>query len=217
MASYKNRSLGGIGDLGAFSFHETKNIICGEGGALLINDPFFISQAEMIREKGTDRSRFFRGEIDKYTWQEIGSSFLPGELTAAFLAAQLDEAAKITAIRLNAWDLYHKLLEDLEKKECIRRPIIPEHCQHNAHMYYILLAPDLDRSAVLSHFKKNSIFPVSHYVPLHSSPAGSQYGRIGSDLKITNSYSERIIRLPLWNGINSQQQERVVEVLKNIV
>jgi dTDP-4-amino-4,6-dideoxygalactose transaminase len=217
MASYKGRALGSIGDLGAFSFHETKNVISGEGGALLVNDPALALRAEVIREKGTDRSRFFRGEVDKYTWQEVGSSFLPGELTAAFLWAQLEEAQNITAQRLVSWERYHAMLAPLEAKGVLRRPVIPEGCQHNAHMYYVLLAPETDRQAVLSELKRNEIFSVFHYVPLHSSPAGQRYGRMHGALDMTNSLSERLIRLPLWVGLTEAQQNRVVDVLTNAI
>lgn len=189
MASYKGRALGSIGDLGAYSFHETKNVISGEGGALLVNDPELALRAEIIREKGTDRSRFFRGEVDKYTWQEVGSSFLPGELIAAFLWAQLEEADRITQERLAIWQHYHELLEPLESKGVLRRPIVPDGCQHNAHMYYVLLASDIDRQIVLDEFKRNDIWPVFHYVPLHSSPAGQRYGRPNGDLAVTNVLS----------------------------
>ena len=194
MASYKGRALGSIGDLGAYSFHETKNVISGEGGALLVNDPELALRAEIIREKGTDRSRFFRGEVDKYTWQEVGSSFLPGELIAAFLWAQLEEADRITQERLASWQLYHDMLESLELTGNLRRPIIPEDCKHNAHMYYVLLAPEIDRQKVLDEFKRNDIGAVFHYVPLHSSPAGQHYGRAHGELKVTNSSAERLIR-----------------------
>lgn len=213
MATYKGRALGSIGDLGAYSFHETKNVISGEGGALLVNDPDLALRAEIIREKGTDRSRFFRGEVDKYTWQEVGSSFLPGELIAAFLWAQLEEADRITEERLASWQRYHELLEPLEVKEILRRPIVPGECQHNAHMYYVLLAPGIDRQEILDEFKRNDIWSVFHYVPLHSSPAGLRYGRIHGNLKITTQQSERLVRLPLWVGLSAEQQERVVEVL----
>ena len=145
MSTYKGRALGSIGDLGCYSFHETKNVISGEGGALLVNDPDLVLQAEIIREKGTDRSRFFRGEVDKYTWQSAGSSFLPGELIAAFLWAQLEEAQGITAGRLALWQRYHEMLAPLEAEGLLRRPIVPPECAHNAHMYYILLAPGIDR------------------------------------------------------------------------
>ena len=214
MASYKGRALGSIGDLGAYSFHETKNVISGEGGALLVNDPELVSRAEIIREKGTDRSQFFRGEVDKYTWQEMGSSFLPGELTAAFLWAQFEEADQITQERLASWRRYHELLEPLESEGIIRRPIVPDDCQHNAHMYYVLLAPEIDRQKVLDEFKRNDIGAVFHYVPLHSSPAGERYGRVHGSLGVTDYQSKRLVRLPLWYGLSEGQQGRVVDVLK---
>jgi len=213
MASYKGRSLGSIGDLGAYSFHETKNVISGEGGALLVNDPALAMRAEIIREKGTDRSRFFRGEVDKYTWQEVGSSFLPGELIAAFLWAQLEEADMITQERLSSWIRYHERLVSLEEQGVLRRPVIPPDCQHNAHMYYVLLSPGINRQAVLDEFRRNEISAVFHYVPLHSSPAGRHYGRVHGDLAVTDSISERLLRLPLWVGLAETQQEKVVEVL----
>ena len=215
MASYKGRALGSIGDFGAFSFHETKNVISGEGGALLVNDPALALRAEVIREKGTDRSRFFRGEVDKYTWQEVGSSFLPGELTAAFLWAQLEEAQNITAQRLVSWERYDALLAPLEAKGVLRRPVIPDGCKHNAHMYYVLLALEIDRQAVLSELKRNEILSVFHYVPLHSSPAGQRYGRVCGSLDVTNRQSERLVRLPLWVGLTAAQQERVVSVIES--
>ena len=213
MASYKGRALGSIGDLGAYSFHETKNVISGEGGALLVNDPEMALRAEIIREKGTDRSRFFRGQVDKYTWQEVGSSFLPGEITAAFLWAQLEEAQSITTQRLANWEHYHAALAPLEAQGLLRRPIVPTDCQHNAHMYYVLLAPHIDRQAVLGELKRNEIFSVFHYVPLHSSPAGKRYGRTHGSLEITDSLSDRLVRLPLWVGLTDAQQDRVVQVL----
>jgi dTDP-4-amino-4,6-dideoxygalactose transaminase len=217
MATYKGRSLGSIGDLGAYSFHETKNVISGEGGALLINDPEMNQRAEVIREKGTDRSRFFRGEIDKYTWQEAGSSFLPGELTAAFLSAQLEEADSITARRLKSWQLYHNLLGPLENVDLVRRPIIPQGCLHNAHMYYVLLPMGVDRQKILARLEKHNINCVFHYVPLHSSPAGQRYGKKCGDLKVTDNLTERLIRLPLWVGLTEDQQQRIVHVLENAI
>ena len=213
MATYKGRALGTIGDLGAYSFHETKNVIAGEGGALLVNESSLALRAEIIREKGTDRSRFFRGEVDKYTWQEMGSSFLPGELIAAFLWAQLEEAERITKERLRSWQCYHELLERLEARGILRRPIVPEGCQHNAHMYYVLLAPEIERKKVLEEFKRNDIWSVFHYVPLHSSPAGTRYGRAHGKLEVTSRQAERLVRLPLWVGLSPEQQDRVVEVL----
>lgn len=217
MASYKGKALGSIGDLGAYSFHETKNVIAGEGGALLVNKVDFIRQAEIIREKGTDRSRFFRGEVDKYTWQSAGSSFLPGELIAAFLWAQLQEAQSITQRRLSAWNYYHQLLAPLEVEGLLRRPVIPAECQHNAHMYYILLPEHQDRQAVIDGLKAQQINTVFHYVPLHSSPAGLQLGRVHGDMTITDSMSARLIRLPLWIGISQAQQEQVTAVLTTLL
>ena len=208
--------MGSIGDLGAYSFHETKNVISGEGGALLVNDPELALRAEIIREKGTDRSRFFRGEVDKYTWQEVGSSFLPGELIAAFLWAQFEEADRITAERLANWQRYHELLEPLESKGILRRPIVPVGCQHNAHMYYVLLSPEIERQMVLDEFRRNDIWPVFHYVPLHSSPAGQRYGRAHGSLAVTNDQSVRLVRLPLWVGLSEQQQERIIAVLGTV-
>ncbi len=213
MASYRGKALGAIGDLGNFSFHETKNVISGEGGALLVNDPELASMAEVIREKGTDRSRFFRGEVDKYTWQEAGSSFLPGELVAAFLWAQLEEAEEITKQRLAIWQRYYDMLEPLERAGFLRRPIVPDWCQHNAHMFYVLLAPGLDRQALLQALKAQGIGAVFHYVPLHSSPGGRRFGRAVGGMAVTDDLSERLIRLPLWIGLSVQQQAFVVEQL----
>lgn len=214
MSTYKGRSLGSIGHFGAYSFHETKNVIAGEGGALLVNDPSFASRAEIIREKGTDRSRFFRGEVDKYTWQEVGSSFLPGELIAAFLWAQLQQAEEITAQRHMLWSHYHALLEPLESKQLLRRPIIPKECSHNAHMYYVLLSSEAQRNKILDRFKKENINSLFHYIPLHSSPAGKRYGRMHGSLNITDQQSKQLIRLPLWVGLQKEEQERVVSLLK---
>ena len=216
MAHYKGRALGSIGSLGALSFHETKNLISGEGGALMVNDPDLALRAEIIREKGTDRSQFFRGAVDKYTWQEIGSSFLPGEIVAAFLWAQLEEARQITRNRLDIWARYHAQLEELETAGVLRRPVVPDDCDHNAHMYYVLLSPELDRSEVLERLKSNGIYSVFHYVPLHSSPAGQKYGRAHGDLAVTDRQSARLVRLPLWHGLAQDMQDRVVDVLHQI-
>lgn len=213
MSSYKGRALGSLGDFGAFSFHETKNVISGEGGALLVNDPAQALRAEIIREKGTDRTRFFRGEVDKYTWQEVGSSFLPGELIAAFLWAQLEEAQSITDNRMASWERYHVALSQLEAQGILRRPVVPDTCQHNAHMYYVLLSPEIDRQSVLSALKGAGISSVFHYVPLHSSPAGQRYGRVHGSMEFTDSQSSRLVRLPLWVGITPEQQDRVVDIL----
>ena len=217
MSSYKGRALGSIGDLGCFSFHETKNVISGEGGALLVNNPELAMRAELIREKGTDRSRFFRGEVDKYTWQEMGSSYLPGELIAAFLWAQLEDAESITTGRLASWNYYHDLLTSLESEGKLQRPFIPRDRQHNAHMYFVLLGKEVDRRAVLSELALNEVHAVSHYVPLHSSPAGNHYGRVHGSMEVTDEQASRLIRLPLWTDISLQQQDRVVDVLDQVI
>jgi dTDP-4-amino-4,6-dideoxygalactose transaminase len=214
MARYKGRPLGGIGDLGAFSFHETKNIISGEGGALLANREEYAVEAEIIRDKGTDRSRFFRGEVDKYTWQSVGSSYLPGELIAAFLWAQLEQAERITEQRHQIWQKYYQLTESLEIDGLLRRPHIPLGCEHNAHMFYVLLNKEVDRNNVLQEMRRNDVHAIFHYVPLHSSPAGRRYGRAHGELGFTDILSERIVRLPLWIGIQESDQERVVETLE---
>jgi TDP-4-keto-6-deoxy-D-glucose transaminase len=214
LASYKGAPLGSIGDVGALSFHETKNVVSGEGGALLVNDPQMIARAEIIREKGTDRSRFLRGEIDKYTWQEVGSSFLPSELMAAFLLAQLEHAADITEARIQAWNYYHNALAPLEEKGLLRRPVVPAHCRHNAHIYYVLLDPSRDRQRLLTNLKASGVAAASHYVPLHSSPAGRRYGRVHGDMRVTDSLSTQIVRLPLWVGLSRVDQDYVVQQLE---
>lgn len=217
MSSYKGRPLGSIGDLGAYSFHETKNVISGEGGAVLVNDPTMALRAEIIREKGTDRSQFFRGEVDKYTWQNVGSSFLPGELIAAFLWAQFEEAESITHRRIDLWQEYHERLADLEAAGMLRRPIVPAECEHNAHMYYVLLPPDINRQQVIDTLKAAGIFTVFHYVPLHDSPAGHRYGRVAGDMTHTDDLSARLLRLPLWVPMQSQDIEQVVMTLKTAI
>lgn len=206
MATYKGRPLGSIGDLGCYSFHETKNIISGEGGALIINNPAFAERAEVIREKGTNRSQFFRGQVDKYTWVDIGSSYLPGELIAAFLWAQMEEARPITDKRLDIWHRYHQAFAGLESSGRLRRPVVPDHCDHNAHMYYLLMLDLEDRSGFISEMKKLSIGCTFHYIPLHSSPffaCGSQSDQPGR-LAVTEIASDRLVRLPLWNTLNPE-------------
>ncbi len=213
LAGYKGRALGEIGDLGALSFHETKNIICGEGGALLVNDRTLVARAEIVREKGTDRSRFFRGAVDKYTWQDLGSSLLPGDATAAFLWAQLEQAQQITSRRIALWRTYHEMLVPLEQQGLLRRPVVPADCQHNGHLYYVLLAQGIDRGKVLDELKAEGVHAVFHYVPLHSSPAGRLFGRAEGDLAVTDSLAARLIRLPMWIGLSEQQQQRVCDML----
>lgn len=216
MAAYKQKPLGSFGDLACFSFHETKNLLSGEGGALIINNPRFMEQAEIIREKGTNRSQFFRGQVDKYTWIEKGSSYLPGELIAAFLYAQFEEAEQIIAARLKLWNYYHELLGSLEQAGKIRRPFIPEHCQHNAHLYYIIL-PDLQtRTKLTSRLKERGIDAAFHYVPLHSSPAGKRYGRSHGKLDCTNQASDRLLRLPLFPNLSRLEVEQIVNYIYEI-
>ncbi len=201
MSTYRGHPLGTIGDLGALSFHETKNIISGEGGALLCRDATWAERAEIVREKGTNRSKFFRGQVDKYTWVEAGSSFLPGEISAAFLAAQMDAADDITARRMALWNQYHAWAEPYEKAGRLRRPIIPAHCAHNAHMYYLLLPTLAIRTAFIAAMKAAGVQCVFHYIPLHSSPAGLHYARAHGDLAVTNDISNRLVRMPLWIGL----------------
>jgi dTDP-4-amino-4,6-dideoxygalactose transaminase len=213
MSSYKGKALGSIGHLGCYSFHETKNMISGEGGAILINDERFIERAEIIREKGTNRSQFFRGQVDKYTWQDIGSSYLPGELIAAFLLAQLEQADDITQQRVDAWNYYYVQLEAMEKAGCFRRPVVPDGCQINAHMFYILLDSIDTRTALISLLEEHDISTVFHYIPLHSSPAGKKYGRVSGSMEHTDKLSQRILRLPLWVGLQQSDMDKVIAVL----
>jgi dTDP-4-amino-4,6-dideoxygalactose transaminase len=216
MADYRDRPLGSIGHLAALSFHETKNIISGEGGALLINDPRFEERAEIIWEKGTNRSQFFRGEVDKYTWVDVGSSYLPGEIVAAFLWAQMEQADAITQRRLAIWARYHEAFAELEASGQVRRPIVPDYCRHNAHMYYLLL-PDADaRTAFIARLASNGIHSVFHYVPLHSSPSGRSVGRAVGDLAQTDDISARLVRLPLWLGLE-EHQDRVIDAVIDAV
>jgi dTDP-4-amino-4,6-dideoxygalactose transaminase len=213
MAKYKGRHLGSIGHLGCYSFHETKNIISGEGGALLINDPALLERAEIIREKGTNRNKFFRGQVDKYTWVDIGSSYLPGEIIAAFLWAQMQEADSITFQRLSIWQYYHSAFEKLEQSGRLSRPTIPSECEHNAHMYYLLLNDFADRTAFINAMKQHEINCVFHYVPLHSSPQGSISGQVTSDLPVTVALAERLVRLPLWVGLSGVFQNTVINAV----
>jgi dTDP-4-amino-4,6-dideoxygalactose transaminase len=199
-ATYKGRALGTIGHLGALSFHETKNVVSGEGGALLINDSRFHLRAEIIREKGTNRSQFFRGQVDKYTWVDIGSSYLPSELIAAVLLAQLEVSHEITSERMTVWQAYHDGFKDLEAKGFVRRPVTPEHRQMNAHIYFLITKSLDERTKLLKHLKDSGISSVFHYVPLHSSPAGRKFGRTHGDLSLTTDLADRMLRLPLWAG-----------------
>ncbi len=202
LADWKGRPLGSIGAMAAISFHETKNVTSGEGGCLLINDPALIERAEIVREKGTDRSRFHRGQVDKYTWVDIGSSYLPSELTAAFLLAQLEQSAQITAARRRVWDWYHEALEPLENEGRLTRPMTGG---GNAHIYFVLL-PSLERrTQLIDALKRNGVSAVFHYVPLHSSPAGRRYGRTSGSLAVTENLSDRLLRLPLWADMTNEE------------
>ncbi len=211
LAGYKGRSLGAIGHLGCFSFHETKNIQCGEGGALIINDISYFERAEIIREKGTDRSKFFRGEVDKYGWVDIGSSFLPSELNAAFLYAQLLHSRKITDDRLNSWRLYREGLERLSMAGKIELPFVPDECSHNAHMFYIKTESLEERSRLIGRLKDRGVHSVFHYIPLHTSKAGLKVGRLCGDDRWTTRESERLLRLPMYYGLTESEVMQVVD------
>jgi dTDP-4-amino-4,6-dideoxygalactose transaminase len=212
MSRYHGRPLGAIGHLAAISFHETKNVISGEGGALIVNDARFAERAEILWEKGTDRSRFFRGEVDKYRWIDVGSSFLPGELTAAFLYAQLEQAPAITAARRGLWACYVAAVERAGLNE-LSTPIVPADCEHNGHMFYVMLPRGLDRARVLVALNREGVNAVSHYVPLHSAPAGQRFGRTASAMTVTDDCSERVVRLPLWAGMSATTPAEVIERL----
>ena len=216
-ATYRDVPVPRLGSLSALSFHETKNVISGEGGALLVNDERYADRAHVLRDKGTNRQAFFRGEVDRYTWIDLGSSFGPSEIVGAFLWAQLERADEIDADRMRTWTLYDEALEELEADGLLRRPVVPEHCTHNAHMYYVLARDADERSDLLRELNERDVNAVFHYVPLHSSPAGSRHGRAVGDLGVTTDVSERLIRLPLWTGMPAQDAERVAETLVSAV
>ena len=216
MSSYKGRPLGGFGHLATFSFHETKNLISGEGGALVINDERLVERAEIIWEKGTNRSQFSRGRVDKYTWMDVGSSFLPGELTAAFLWAQLEEAERITARRLDLWNRYRDGSTVLVAMG-LRGPVVPAECGHNAHLFYVLLPLSVSRNDILADLNARGVNAVFHYVPLHSSPAGQRYGRASGSMSVTDDISARLIRLPLWVGMPEDAPQMIVERVRESV
>jgi dTDP-4-amino-4,6-dideoxygalactose transaminase len=214
LSTYKDRYLGTIGHLGCLSFHETKNIISGEGGALLINDQRFVERAEIIREKGTNRSKFFREEVDKYTWVDIGSSYLPSELVAAFLYAQLEQAEKIIKARYRIMQCYFELLQPLEERGLIQLPLVGKDSPGNGHIIYIITRSIQERTQLIEHLKAKGILAVFHYVPLHSSPAGMKYGRVSGEMKVTNDLSERVLRLPLYYEMKDEDVETVAGEVK---
>jgi dTDP-4-amino-4,6-dideoxygalactose transaminase len=213
MATYRGEPLGGIGDLSCISFHETKNVICGEGGALAANGSRWVERADIAYEKGTDRTRFVRGQVDKYTWQETGSSYAMSELNAAFLWGQLEAAEEITAKRMAIWNQYHDAFAELEAQERLRRPHVPEHCGHNGHMYHLLLASRGERDRFIEHLGERGVQAVFHFVPLHLSPAGRRYGRTATQLPITCRVSDGLVRLPLWVGMQQAEIERVIDAV----
>ena len=209
LSTYRGAPLGSFGHMAAVSFHETKNLISGEGGALLINSPELIERAEIIREKGTNRSKFFQGKVDKYTWVDIGSSYLPSDIIAAFLWAQFEDGEDITQRRLDVWKQYNIALAGAQENGLLRRPVVPAHCGHNAHMYYIMLPDAGMRPALIEGLAALGIHAVFHYVPLHSSPAGMKFGRLGSELPVTEDVSRRVLRLPLWVGLSQKEVSEI--------
>ena len=202
--------LGSAADLATLSFHETKNVQCGEGGALLLNDPALVERAQIVRDKGTNRSSFLRGDVQKYEWVDLGSSFGLSELAAAFLWGQIEGAEEITARRLAIWARYHEGLAGAERAGFLRRPIVPDDCEHNAHMYYVLLPDPAQRRRLIEELESDGIMAVFHYVPLHSSPAGRRYGRVSGELDVTDTLSERLLRLPLWTGMTDHDVDDVI-------
>ena len=214
MAKYKDKYLGTIADLGCYSFHETKNYSMGEGGAIVINDPELIERAEIIREKGTNRNKFFRGEIDKYTWVDYGSSYLPSELNCAYLYPQLKDAEMINNDRLTSWNYYKDGLKELEKDGCITLQYVPEYSEHNAHMFYIKAKNLEERTKLIEYLKSKGIQAVFHYIPLHTSPAGMRFGRFFGEDKYTTSESEKLVRLPMYYRLTRKEQDEVIDAIK---
>ncbi|MFW2487083.1 dTDP-4-amino-4,6-dideoxygalactose transaminase [Clostridium chromiireducens] len=214
MAEYKGKALGSMGDLGCYSFHETKNYSMGEGGALLINNHKFIERAEIIREKGTNRSKFFSGQVDKYTWVDLGSSYLPSEINAAYLFAQLQEASKINNKRLELWNTYYEELKPLENRGLIELPHVPKGCKHNAHMFYIKAENLSERTRLIEYLKVNNILTIFHYIPLHSSSAGLKFGRFSGEDKFTSKESERLLRLPMFYELDVASVKKISQKIK---
>lgn len=215
MSTYKGRALGTIGDFGCFSFHETKNYSMGEGGALLIRDPEHNEEAEILREKGTNRAKFFRGQIDKYTWVDYGSSYLPSDLNAAYLWSQLEVADQINDSRLSAWGAYNDAFQPLANAGKVELPVIPEGCEHNAHMYYLKCKDLEERTALIDHLKEHGVYAVFHYIPLHSAPAGLKFGRFHGVDAYTTVESERLVRLPMYYGLTSEDTAKVIAAVQS--
>lgn len=214
MASYKGKALGSIGDYGCFSFHETKNYTMGEGGAILIQNPAKAEEAEIVREKGTDRSRFLRGQVDKYSWVSMGSSYLPSDMNAAYLLAQLEVAEEINCDRLNSWHSYYEILKPLEDKGLVELPVIPEECKHNGHMFYLVTESIKQRGALINHLKENEILSVFHYVPLHSAEAGIRYGHFHGSDDVTNRIADCLVRLPMYYGLKQESIDYICEKIQ---
>ena len=215
MSTYKGKALGTIGDFGCYSFHETKNYSMGEGGAVLVNNPAYVERAEILREKGTNRSKFFRGQVDKYTWVDIGDSFLPSELNAAYLWAQLEMADEINNDRLSSWQRYWDAFQDLAAAGHLTLPTIPTDCVHNAHMFYIKCKDLAERTELISFLKERDILAVFHYVPLHSAPAGLRFGRFHGEDRYTTAESDRLVRLPLYYKLTTEDQDRVIKAVRD--
>ncbi len=217
MSTYKGKALGTIGDFGCYSFHETKNYSMGEGGAIIINNPAYIDQAEILREKGTNRSKFFRGQVDKYTWVDFGDSYLPSELNAAYLWAQLEKADEINADRLASWNRYYNALKPLEDARKLELPTVPEGCVHNAHMFYIKLHDLEERTAFITYLKERDVNAVFHYIPLHSAPAGLKFGRFAGEDVYTTRESDRLVRLPMYYRLTEEEIQTVCGAVRAFI
>ncbi len=214
MATYKGRALGAIGDFGCYSFHETKNFSSGEGGALLMRDASYVDRAEIFREKGTDRSKYYRGQVDKYRWQDYGSSYLPSDMNAAYLYAQLEMAEEITGTRIARWNQYYELLTPLRDRELVELPHVPDECVHNGHMFYLKCRDMDERTALIDYLKSGGVLSVFHYIPLHTAPAGVKYGRFNGEDRYTTGESERLLRLPMYYTLSADEVEYVCDKVK---
>ncbi len=216
-SSYKGKQLGSFGSLSAVSFHETKNIISGEGGALIVNDENYFDKAQIVRQKGTNREAFLRGEVDKYTWVDVGSSYLPSDIIAAFLWAQIEHAEQINAKRHKIWETYFHALKPFEDQGFLRLPVVPEGCQHSAHLFYLLMKDEAQRDHMIEKFREKGIQPVFHYIPLHSAPAGQKYGKVAGELEVTEKASKCLLRLPMFVEMTEEQQDYVIKTLQEII